>query len=97
MPTSQERFTGFPAGASSVRRWRKHVFVIKLDFTGALAYATEIGGSGSEDDVHGIAVDAGGRAHIVGMTSSADFPVVDPWQRSLGGHPAFRTHDGGDV
>jgi hypothetical protein len=74
--------------------WRKQMFVVKLDATGALAYSTLIGGSGS-DDVKGIAVDAGGRAHIAGMTSSADFPLVDPWQPSLGGYPAFRTHDGG--
>lgn len=87
----------FPATSTiGPPEWRKNVFVIKLDVTGVLTYATEIGGSGSED-VHGIAVDAGGRAHIVGMTSSPDFPVVDPWQRSLGGHPAFRTHDSGAV
>jgi hypothetical protein len=73
---------------------RKQMFVVKLDSMGVLAYATLVGGSGN-DDVRGIAVDAGGRAHIAGMTSSADFPVVNPWQRTLGGYPAFRTRDGG--
>jgi hypothetical protein len=73
---------------------RKQMFVVKLDSMGVLAYATLVGGSGS-DDVRGIAVDAAGHAHIAGMTSSADFPVVNPWQRTLGGHPAFRTRDGG--
>ena len=29
------------------------------------------------------------------MTSSADFPVVNAWQPTLGGYPAFRTRDGG--
>ena len=74
--------------------WRKHIFVVKLESTGALAYATGIGGAVS-DDVKAIAVDAEGRAHIAGMTSSPDFPLVNPWQRSLGGTRAFRTHDGG--
>src|SRR5439155_7726896 len=74
--------------------WRKHIFVVKLESTGALAYATGIGGAVS-DDVKAIAVDAEGRAHIAGMTSSPDFPLVNPWQPSLGGTRAFRTHDGG--
>ena len=69
-------------------------FVLKLDPAGGLSYATRIGGSGGAD-VRGIAVDVDGRAHIAGATSSADFPVVNPWQGSLGGYPAFRTRDGG--
>jgi FIMAH domain-containing protein/beta-propeller repeat-containing protein len=85
----------FPAASAiGSAETRKQMFVVKLDSTGALAYATLIGGSGS-DDVRGIAVDAAGRAHIAGMTSSSDFPVVNPWQPALGGHPAFRTRDGG--
>ena len=85
----------FPlASAIGTLEGRKQIFVIKLDSTGALAYATLVGGSG-QDAVHGIAVDADRRAHIVGSTSSPDFPLVNPWQRSLGGTPAFRTHDGG--
>jgi hypothetical protein len=74
---------------------RKPIFVIKIDPAGALAYATRIGGSSEWDDVHGIAVDADGRAHIAGVTTSADFPVVNAWQPALGGYPAFRTRDGG--
>ena len=85
----------FPAAnAIGSSETRKQMFVVKLDSAGGLAYATQIGGSGS-DDVRGIAVDAAGRANIAGMTSSADFPVVNPWQPTLGGSPAFRTRDGG--
>ena len=72
----------------------KPIFVIKLDPAGDLVYATRIGGSAG-DDVSGIAVDAEGRAHIAGTATSADFPVVNAWQPSLGGYPAFRTRDGG--
>lgn len=83
--------TAFTIGSAETL---KQMFVVKLDSTGALAYATRIGGSGS-DDVRGIAVDAAGRAHIAGMTSSADFPTVNAWQPTLGGYPAFRSRDGG--
>ena len=87
----------FPAASTiGSAETRKQMFVLKLDAMGALAYATLIGGSGN-DSVTGIAVDAAGRAHIVGATSSADFPVVDPWQPALGGYPVFRTRDGGGV
>ena len=71
-------------------------FVVKLDPAGGLAYATRIGGSAG-DYVSGIAVDVGGRAHVAGATWSANFPVVNPWQGSLGGYPAFRTRDGGGL
>lgn len=85
----------FPVGRTlGTPERRKQAFVIKLDSTGALAYSTLIGGSGYEE-VKGIAVDAAGRAHVAGMTSSADFPLVDPWQRLLGGYAASRTHDRG--
>jgi hypothetical protein len=85
----------FPAASTiGSANTRKQMFVVKLDSMGVLAYATQIGGSGN-DDVRGIAVDAAGRAHIAGMTSSADFPVVNAWQPTLGGYPAFRSHDGG--
>jgi hypothetical protein len=69
-------------------------FVLKLDPAGGLAYATRFGGSAG-GAATGIAVDVSGRAHVVGWTSSADFPVVNPWQASLGGYPVFRTRDGG--
>ncbi|HEU4891631.1 MAG TPA: SBBP repeat-containing protein [Vicinamibacterales bacterium] len=74
--------------------WSREMFVVKLDATGAVAYSTRAGGT-RDDSLNGIAVDSGGRAHIVGMTASADFPVVNPWQPSLAGSVGFRTTNAG--
>ncbi|MCH8991305.1 MAG: tandem-95 repeat protein, partial [Acidobacteria bacterium] len=50
-----------------------------------LKYATYLGGT-EFDDARGVAVDADGNAHVVGMTSSADFPVTDgAFEPLLGG------------
>lgn len=59
-------------------------FVAKLSRDGQVLYATYLGGSGS-DVGYAIAVDAAGYAYIAGDTRSADFPVVNPVQRGLGG------------
>jgi hypothetical protein len=50
------------------------VFVVKVDPGGGIAFATYLGGTGSE---HGraIAVDGGGNAYVTGLTFSADFPL----------------------
>ena len=69
------------------------MFVAKFDTTGALVYSTRIGGSG-DDSLNALAVDRAGRAHIAGLTFSGDFPLVHPWQDSLGGYAVFRTTDG---
>ena len=51
-------------------------FVSKLDAAGtALVYSTYIGGS-STDRAEAIAVDANGRAYVVGSTNSTDFPTT---------------------
>ncbi len=51
-------------------------FVSKLDPTGStLLYSTFLGGTNS-DEAHGIAVDAGGDAYVVGYTQSPDFPTT---------------------
>jgi hypothetical protein len=47
--------------------------VFKLDPTGALVYATYLGGS-NDDEAFGIAVDGSGNAYIAGDTFSTDFP-----------------------
>jgi len=47
----------------------------------ALAYATYLGGSGT-DDGSGIAVDSAGDAYVTGTTSSTDFPTQGPEQGS---------------
>ena len=46
-----------------------------MDPTGALVYATYIGGSG-QDVAHRIAVDSSGDVYITGYTTSTDFPVT---------------------
>jgi hypothetical protein len=50
-------------------------FVAKLDQSGALDYATYLGGSGG-DGAYGIAVDAVGDAYVSGWTESFDFPTT---------------------
>jgi uncharacterized protein (TIGR03437 family) len=51
-------------------------FVAKLNATGTgLVFATYLGGSG-QDYASGLAVDGEGDAHVVGWTSSMDFPVT---------------------
>jgi hypothetical protein len=61
------------------------IFITKLSRDGSkILYSTYIGGSG--DDVgYGIAVDAAGNAYITGDTSSTNFPVESPLQKSMGG------------
>jgi hypothetical protein len=51
-------------------------FVVKLNPSGsAYVYATYLGGTLSED-ASGIALDAGGRAYVTGVTYSTNFPVT---------------------
>jgi hypothetical protein len=67
--------------------------VTKLQPTGnALAYSTYLGGTGDEEAV-GIAVDGPASAHVVGTTSSLDFPTANAVQANYGGgsHDVFVT------
>jgi hypothetical protein len=66
-------------------------FIAKLAPSGSsLVYSTYLGGSagitGFPEEVDGIAVDSGGNAYVAGVTSSADFPVVNPFQAAFGGY-----------
>lgn len=45
----------------------------------ALIYSTYLGGSGG-DNALGLAVDAAGDAYVVGLTTSTDFPTLNPVQ-----------------
>jgi hypothetical protein len=57
-------------------------FVAKLNPSGsALVYSTYLGGGGTNAG-YAIAVDASGNAYVTGMTSSPDFPTVNPFQAS---------------
>jgi photosystem II stability/assembly factor-like uncharacterized protein len=94
--TGQTYSWDFPTlhGIQSSRRGLTDGFLAKLDADGVVVYSTYLGGNG-EDGASGIAVDALGRAYVSGSTMSADFPTANALQPSLGGHPAFRTTDGG--
>jgi len=60
-------------------------FVSKLSADGqTLLYRTFLGGSDLEHGL-GIAVDTAGNAYITGWTSSTNFPVVNPLQRTYAG------------
>jgi hypothetical protein len=53
------------------------MYVTKLAPDGSYAYSTIIGGH-SIDEPRNIAVDAAGRAHVIGYTYSNDFPIDAP-------------------
>lgn len=53
----------------------------KYSPTGALLYATYLGGSG-DDTAYGIAADSAGNAYITGYTTSTDFPTTVGTYRS---------------
>jgi hypothetical protein len=66
-------------------------FVTKLNASGnALIYSTYLGGSAT-DSAAGIAVDSSRCAYITGVTTSADFPVQNPFQMGQGGADVFIT------
>jgi subtilase family serine protease len=62
-------------------------FVMKLDPSGAVAYAVHVGGT-EDDGATAIAVDADGNAVVAGGTASTDFPTVNAAQETnQGGTP----------
>jgi Beta-propeller repeat len=72
---------------------QQDAFVAKLNAQGtALIYSTYLGGSGGSvlfpEQGNSIAVDASGNAYIVGTTSSADFPTLNPLQGAYLGSDA---------
>lgn len=58
--------------------------VAKVNSSGALVYSTYLGGS-INDYGYAIAADGDGSVHLVGTTSSNDFPTATPLQAVLGG------------
>jgi hypothetical protein len=66
-------------------------FALAVNANGtALIYSTLLGGLG-DDSAHGVAVDAGGNAHVAGTTQSGDFPTTPgAWSVTpLGGSDGF--------
>ncbi len=81
--------TNFPTSSGAFRTstyGQEEAFVVKLNALGnGLIYSTYLGGHGSDFGT-GIAVDAAGEVHVVGYTSSQDFPVTSvAVQRTFGG------------
>lgn len=73
--------TGFQSSNAGLQ----DAFVAKLSSTGEqLLFSTYLGGAGAD---HGgaIAIDPTGTAYITGYTSSANFPVRNPYQRYIAG------------
>jgi len=79
-PTTSKAFSTTYQGNGN-----SEAFALKLNSGGsALGYSTYLGGSGG-DFGQGIAVDSGGNAYITGSTQSANFPVANAIQGTLGG------------
>ena len=80
--------TTFPTSDTAPQqslKGRQDAFVTKLSADGAsLGFSTYLGGSDT-DRGHGIAVDVLGNAYVTGITSSLDFPTLNPVQQTLGG------------
>lgn len=78
--TGSTSSTDFPtvSAAQSTLGGSSDAFVSELKADGsALVYSTYLGGS-NNDYGNGIAVDSSGKAYVVGLTSSSDFPSVNP-------------------
>src|SRR5207302_1407349 len=88
--TGRTQSPNFPVSnaAQSTRVGTEDVFVTKFSADGsALVYSTYLGGTeGSNDEAgHGIAVDSSGNAYVTGFTGNSTFPLVNPFQSTIGG------------
>jgi hypothetical protein len=80
----------FPAGANAYQpsstAGSTDAFYTRLDAAAAsVLYSTFLGGSASNERANGVALDAAGRAVVVGQTEAADFPTKNALQATLGG------------
>src|SRR6202521_68658 len=78
----------FPGSALSgpVAQSSPFAFVTKFDPTGGtLVYSTLLRGTtGSNDIGRGIGVDSKGNAYVDGITGDSDFPLLNPFQATIG-------------
>ncbi len=78
----------FPGSALSgpVAQTTPFAFVTKFDPTGSsLVYSTLLRGTtGSSDSGNGIGVDSAGNAYVDGITGDSDFPLLNPFQATIG-------------
>ncbi len=101
--TGETFSSSFPIHNSYQATWGPWLtaFVTKLNSSGSsLSYSTFLGGGGSPDGGHGIAVDNRGNAYVTGVTHSPGFPTQNPYQTWQGLGDAFvtmLTGSGGDL
>jgi hypothetical protein len=60
-------------------------FIVKLDSSGNLVYSSYLGGSGGNESIQAVAVDASGNAYLVGRTDSPNFTARNAYQQGFGG------------
>jgi hypothetical protein len=79
----------------STKKGLNDAFLAKINSNGsALLYSTYLGGSSDEDGGAAVAVDSAFNAYVAGVTSSTDFPTMNPFQSanaSGGGRSGFIT------
>jgi uncharacterized protein (TIGR03437 family) len=69
--------------------------VFKLAPDGSkILYESTLGGSVDASGM-AVAVDSAGSAYVAGVTTSVDFPLVDPVQSTIGARPLWKSSDGG--
>lgn len=90
--TGQTFSTNFPTlnAIQTASSGSGDAFVTKLDASGAQVYSTYLGGVGS-DRGKGIAVDPAGAAHIIGITESFNFPILNAIKSTYTLQDAFVT------
>jgi uncharacterized protein (TIGR03437 family) len=75
---SLQSFNGATSG------YRFDAFILKFTPAGSLVYSTLIGGNG-DDRGGAITVDSSNTVYVTGSTSSDDFPLMNPFQKTYGG------------
>lgn len=70
-------------GLANAHFWDGFITILEWDGS-AILFSTHLGGN-SYDQIHAIAVDAVGTAHVTGVTYSSNFPVVNGFQLASAG------------
>ena len=87
LPSSATHTFGTPGSTEAL------IFKISPDGSNKV-YETTLGGS-SQANAAAIAVDSTGQAYVAGSTSSVDFPLLHPFQNSLGARPLWKSTNSG--